>query len=180
LKDDTYETLRHTTDRIEDSAIGPDRQITDMLLNRSLEKVIEGHLAILTGLLMVIAALTLVVGALGLASSISISVIERFREIAVLKAMGGRGSSIGALFVTEGVVIAVVGWAMSVVWAPLLSRPLVAALGSAVIGYEFEYRTSPGGVMLALGVALAVALVATILPIRAAMRLTIQRRLRSA
>ena len=56
----------------------------------------------------------------------------------------------------------------------LLSHPVVSALGSAVIGYNFEYRSSPMGVALALGLAILVALLAAILPIRAAMRLTIR------
>jgi putative ABC transport system permease protein len=108
-----------------------------------------------------------------------VSVVERFREIAVLKAIGGRGSTIAGLFATEAIVIALIGWAISVALTPLLSHPVVSALGSAVIGYKFEYRTSPMGVALALGVALAVALLAAILPIRAAMGLTIRNGLRA-
>jgi putative ABC transport system permease protein len=123
---------------------------------------------------MLIGVISLMVGAMGLASTISVSVVERFREIAVLKAIGGPGSTIAALFATEAVVMALIGWAISVALTPLLSHPVVSALGSAVIGYNFEYRSSPIGVALALGVAILVALLAAILPIRAAMRLTIR------
>jgi putative ABC transport system permease protein len=179
LDDGTLAAQRHAASKIQGTAIGPDRQISGMLLTRTLEMVILGHLDILTGLLMLIAGIALMVGAMGLASTISISVVERFREIAVLKAIGGRGSSIAALFVTEAVATALIGWAISVAVTPLLSRPVVSVLGSAVIGYKFEYRTSPIGVALALGVALAVALLAAILPIRTAIGLTIRNGLRA-
>jgi putative ABC transport system permease protein len=179
LDDGSFAAQRHAASKIQGSAIGPDRQISGMLLTRTLEMVIFGHLDILTGLLMLIAVIALMVGAMGLASTISISVVERFREIAILKAIGGRGSSIAALFATEAVVIALIGWAISVALTPLLSHPMVSGLGSAVIGYKFEYRTSPIGVALALGVAILVALLAAILPIRAAMRLTIRNGLRA-
>jgi ABC-type antimicrobial peptide transport system permease subunit len=174
LDDGSFEAQRHVASKIQASAIGSDRQISGILLTRTLEMVILGHLDILTGLLMLIGVISLMVGAMGVASTISVSVVERFREIAVLKAIGGRGSTIAALFATEAVVIALIGWAISVALTPLLSHPVVSALGSAVIGYNFEYRTSPMGVALALGVAILVALLAAILPIRAAMRLTIR------
>jgi ABC-type antimicrobial peptide transport system permease subunit len=179
LDDGSFEAQRHAARKIQTSAIGPDRQISGILLTRTLEMVILGHLDILTGLLMLIGVIALMVGAMGLASTISVSVVERFREIAVLKAIGGRSSTIAGLFATEAVVIALIGWAISVALTPLLSHPMVSALGSAVIGYKFEYRTSPMGVALALGVAILVALSAAILPIRAAMGLTIQNGLRA-
>ncbi len=174
LDDGSFEAQRHVASKIQASAIGSDRQISGILLTRTLEMVILGHLDILTGLLMLIGVISLMVGAMGVASTISVSVVERFREIAVLKAIGGHGSTIAALFATEAVVIALIGWAISVALTPLLSHPVVSALGSAVIGYNFEYRTSPMGVALALGVAILVALLAAILPIRAAMKLTIR------
>ena len=170
---------RAAVGRIQDSALGPDRQISGVLMARTLEMIILGHLNILTGLLMVIAMITLIVSAMGLASTISVSVVERYREIAVLKAIGGRGSSIAALFATEAVAIALVGWAISLVLAPLFSHPVISALGSAVTGYQFEYHSSPLGVVLALGVAVVVALLASIIPIRAALGLTIQNGLRA-
>jgi putative ABC transport system permease protein len=179
LEDKSFEAQRHAAAKIQASAIGPDRQISGMLLTRTLERVILGHLDILTGLLMLIAAIALAVGAMGLASTISISVVERFREIAILKAIGGRGSSIAALFATEAVAIGLIGWTMSVALTPLLSHPVVSVLGSAVIGYKFEYRTSPTSAALALGVAMLVALLAAILPIRTAIGLSIRNGLRA-
>jgi ABC-type antimicrobial peptide transport system permease subunit len=138
-----------------------------------------GHLDILSGLLLVIAIMSLWVGALGLASAISISVVERYREIAVLKAIGGRGSAIAALFITEALCTGLIGWALSVGIASIISRPIVSILGSAVIGYEFSYRPSLPGLLLALAVAMSVALLAALAPIRSAMSLTIREGLRS-
>ncbi|MDP8985744.1 MAG: FtsX-like permease family protein [Pseudomonadota bacterium] len=174
LDDGSFEAQRQAARKIESSAIGPDRQISGTVLTRTLERVILGHLNILTGLSMLIGVMMLAVGAMGLASTLSVGVVERFREIAILKAIGGRSSTIAALFATEAVVIALIGWTISACSTPLLSRPVVAALGSAVLGYGFEYRTNPIGLAIALGVAVLVALLATLLPVRAATASTVR------
>ena len=179
LNDSSLAAQDRAAKAIQASAIGPARQFSGILRTRVMEEVILGHLNILSGLLLVIAMISLLVGAMGLATAISISVVERYREIAVLKAIGGRGSAIAALFATEALCIGLLGWALSTEFASAISRPIVGILGSAVIGYEFTYRSSLPGLWLALAVAMSVALLAALAPIRSAMSLTIRDGLRS-
>jgi putative ABC transport system permease protein len=179
LNDSSLEAQDRAAKLIQASATRPARQFSAILRTRVMEAVILGHLNILSGLLLVIAVISLGVGALGLASAIGISVVERYREIAVLKAIGGRGSMIAALFATEALGIGLIGWALSVGFAAAISRPIVDILGSAVIGYEFTYRPSVPGLLLALVVAITVAFLAALAPIRSAMHLTIRAGLRS-
>ena len=58
--------------------------------------------------------LMLVVGGLGLASTMSLGVLERTREIGVLRAIGARHGSILAMVQIEGLVIALLSWALAI------------------------------------------------------------------
>ncbi|HET9753342.1 MAG TPA: ABC transporter permease, partial [Myxococcales bacterium] len=60
-------------------------------------------------LLEAVAAISLIVGAIGIANVMLVSVTERTREIGIRMAVGGRGRDILVQFLTEAVVLAIVG-----------------------------------------------------------------------
>src|SRR5207253_1847911 len=60
-------------------------------------------------LLKSVAAISLLVGAIGIANVMLVSVTERTREIGIRMAVGGRGKDILFQFLTEAVVLAIVG-----------------------------------------------------------------------
>jgi putative ABC transport system permease protein len=88
--------------------------------------VLNGHVLVLVDTLLLLALVTAVVGLLGLASSMSTSVLERTREFGVMRSIGASSNRIFAIVLAEGLLIA----AMSLVPALLLSVPLTAALDS--------------------------------------------------
>ena len=141
--------------------------------------IILGHLAPLTGLLLILAGLALLVGGLGLGSSIAVGVAERFREIGVMKAIGARGHALFLLIAAEGCFVALLGWAIAGAVTPLVSRPIVEAFGSLVVGYPFEYTADLTGPFGGLVAALAAALVAGLVPARAALRASVRTALRT-
>lgn len=144
-----------------------------------LAAIVEGHLVAIAAVLLMIAAFALFVGVLGVASSISVSVVERYREIGVLKAVGGRNPSIVGLFVCEAVLIGIVAWAIAVAVSPWLSRVLASAFGNLIIQYPFDYRAFEGAPWMALALAVAVAALASLAPIRSILKTTIHQALRS-
>ena len=73
-------------------------------------------------LLLFVAVLALLVGLLALASYTGVSVVQRFREIAVLKAIGGRAPAIAGLVIFEALFVAVLGWVLAMGLAPAVSR----------------------------------------------------------
>jgi ABC-type antimicrobial peptide transport system permease subunit len=179
LETSTIKAQQLVAARMDHTPIGVDRQITGISATRSLESVILGHLAPLSQLLGLVAGIALLVGAMGLASSISVSVVERFREIGVLKAVGGRARAIAILFMAEALFIGLIGWVFALVVTPVLSRPAANIFGTSIIQYAFDYRSDPMGMAVALGVAALVALAASMMPIRAAIRTSIYLALRS-
>ena len=60
-------------------------------------------------LLKSVAAISLLVGAIGIANVMLVSVTERTREIGIRMAVGARGRDVLVQFLTEAVVLAIVG-----------------------------------------------------------------------
>jgi lipoprotein-releasing system permease protein len=87
-------------------ALGPGFQVRDwMELNRSL----FGALRLEKTAMFVILALIVVVAAFNIASTLIMVVLEKARDIGVLKSMGASNRSVRRVFVFEGCVIGVLG-----------------------------------------------------------------------
>ena len=90
-------------------------------------RVIEDHLLMVASFLLAMAQLTIVVGGLGLGSTMSLAVLERTREIGVLRAIGAAPGAIMLLVQVEGLVVALLSW-----WIAIpLSLPVSALLARA-------------------------------------------------
>jgi putative ABC transport system permease protein len=74
-------------------------------------------------MLLSLAGLMAMVGGIGLMGSLGISVVERTREIGVMRAIGARSPAIMGLFVMEGVLQGVLSWLVAIPIAYLVSRP---------------------------------------------------------
>ena len=90
-------------------------------------RVFEDHLLMVVNFLGVMAWVMIAVGGMGLAATMSLAVLERTREIGVLRAIGARHRAIMAMIQTEGLVIAVLGWLVSIP----LSIPMTLVLADA-------------------------------------------------
>ncbi len=93
-----------------------------------LRTVMGDHIAILIQSLVAMAAAMAIVGGLGLASNLSVSVLERQREFAVMKTLGATPARLQGMVLSEAL------WTAggSVLLAALLSLPLTYALGGWV------------------------------------------------
>jgi putative ABC transport system permease protein len=63
---------------------------------------------------------------MGLASTLTIGVIERTREIGILRCLGARARHIRQIFTTEAVVLALAGWAAGILLGWLIYQGLLA------------------------------------------------------
>ncbi len=97
-----------------------------------------------------LAMLVLVVSAMGMVSATSINIMERTREIGVLRAIGATPKIIYNLFVTEGMMVSIV----SIFIGLLLSWPLsiVAArfFGDLMLDAPLKFTLSHTGLVITL------------------------------
>jgi putative ABC transport system permease protein len=80
----------------------------------------------------VVAAVALLVAALGIINTMLMTVLERAREIGVMKAVGARDRHIQAIFLVEGALIGVVGGALGLLLGCAVSLPADAWMRSMV------------------------------------------------
>ncbi|HEY3352192.1 MAG TPA: FtsX-like permease family protein [Polyangia bacterium] len=138
------------------------------------------HILILIRALMALAAILGIVGALGLGAVMGVSVLERTRELGVMKTLGATPRRIVRLLVAEGTAIAALSWVL----AFALSIPLTLLVDRIVGNLGFlaplPLVVSAAAAALWLGLVVVVAVVATVLPARRAARLVIRAALAQA
>jgi putative ABC transport system permease protein len=124
--------------------------------------------------LLFMALLLGVVGGLGLMGTMSINVLERTREIGVMRAVGASNSSILRIVLVEGMIIGLLSWTLGGLVALPASRILTDTVGTALLQAAPSYIFSTGGAILWLGIVLVVAFLASFVPARRASQLTVR------
>lgn len=134
--------------------------------------VMKDHLLMVVGFLGIMGQLTIVVGGLGLASTMSLSVLERTREIGVLRAIGAKHRAIFAMVQVEGLVIALCSWLIALPLSLPVSVVLGQAFGRIMLKVPVTLWPEPSGALLWLAVVMIVSFVACAWPAYAATRVT--------
>jgi putative ABC transport system permease protein len=162
---------RRLPERLEAAGI-PVASVVTAAERRALD---EKNYRTLVSFLLVMAALLAVVGGLGLAGALGLGVIERTRELGVLRAIGAGDADIARLVLAEGVAVAAVGALLAVPLSVPAGRALAEAVGELFLGGPPTYVFATWGAVAWLGIALAVALVAGALPALRAARLPVRK-----
>jgi lipoprotein-releasing system permease protein len=129
--------------------------------------------------LMMFILLSLIVGvaAFNIITTLIMVVMEKHRDIAILKSMGARRSSIMKVFVLEGFIVGLVGTFLGTVCGLLIARNLggITALLERLLGFKampgdvywlskLPSRVDPLDVAIVIGVAMMISLLATLYP----------------
>jgi putative ABC transport system permease protein len=101
--------------------VKPDKLDFSIMTVESIQQQVGMITGLLTAFLGGIAAISLVVGAVGVANTMFMSVMERTREIGVLKAIGARRNTIMEIFILEASLIGAIGGFIGLVLAVLIS-----------------------------------------------------------
>lgn len=135
---------------------------------------IDSSFAILIDLLMVMVFLLSFVGGLGLMSTMSLNVLERSREIGVIRALGGSNRSVFQLVVLEGVAIGIMSWLLSLIVAVPLTWLFCDLIGYSFLSMALTYQYSAAGAFLWLGLVIVLSAISSSLPAANAVRLTVR------
>ncbi len=120
------------------------------------------------------ALLIALIGGLGLMSTMSINVLERTREIGVMRAIGASNWNIQAIVIVESLVICLIGWAISILLSIPLTMVLSAGVGLAVLTAPMPPVFGLTGILVWLGVILLIGTAASYLPAQRAASLTVR------
>jgi putative ABC transport system permease protein len=124
--------------------------------------------------LALMAILLAVVGGLGLTGTMSINVLERIREIGVMRAIGASDASVMGIIVGEGIFIGVLSWLLGVILALPIAHFLDVALGATMLHTQIMDVFSLPGALLWLVVAVGISALASFLPALRAARLSVR------
>ena len=141
------------------------------------KKVVEDHLLLVAGFLGIMGKLIIIVGGLGLASTMSLGVLERTREIGVMRAIGASHRSIIAMVQIEGLVIALISWLVAIPLSAPMSVVLSRAFGRVMFPIPARLEPQVSGVLAWLAVVIVVSAVACAWPAVRALRVPTARAL---
>jgi putative ABC transport system permease protein len=141
------------------------------LTNSALKNDIDARLKKQLGLFNILLFIAVYTSLFGLAATIAMSVLERTREIGVLRALGCSGARVRRSIACEGVVLALIGASLGNVLGLGLGYLLVQALQSVLP--SISYSLPLQALMVVNAVAITMGLLASIVPARRAARMTV-------
>ncbi|MDM8529426.1 FtsX-like permease family protein, partial [Anaerolineales bacterium HSG24] len=128
---------------------------------------------IIVTMLAIMAVVIAIVGGIGLSGVLSLSVMERQREIGVMRAIGASSTRVALIFIGEGLLMGLISW---IIAAPLgipLGYILTNLLGESM-NQNISYLLSPTGMLVWLVIIVVLSIVASWLPARQATKLSVR------
>ena len=122
----------------------------------------------------VMAVLLGVVGGLGLTGTMTMNVVERSREIGIIRAIGATDTAVRRVFVGEGMVIGILAWLGGAFLSIPLSRILSDMLGEVFVQRPLAFTPSIAGLGIWFAVVLLLSVLGSLAPAWRASRLAVR------
>lgn len=135
---------------------------------------IRSQFDILTTFLLIMAVLLAVVGSLGLMGTMGINVLERTREIGVMRAIGASSLAIGKVFVVEALCIGLLSWLAGVLLAAPVAMLLSYQVGMLFLEAPLAFSFSFTGILIWLVLSAGLSVLASLMPAWKAARLSVR------
>jgi putative ABC transport system permease protein len=134
---------------------------------------ILGQFGIIITLLATMAVVIGLVGSIALSGVLSLNVLERRREIGVMRAIGASSGAIALLFIGEGLLLGWLSWLIAMPLSIPAGQLMTQALGAALQG-TLIYRFTPTGPLYWLVIITILSVAASWLPARSACRISVR------
>jgi putative ABC transport system permease protein len=113
--------IDRTTTRLEDGLAARGNQVGTFVMYDVEADTVAAN-ASLTTMITMLGLLIVAISMVGLVNAITMAILERTREIGMLRSVGARARDVRRIFATEGIVLAVAGWLVGVPLGYLLAR----------------------------------------------------------
>lgn len=137
-------------------------------------KTASESLNILVTFLLIMALLTALVGSMGLTGSMSMNVLERTREIGIMRSIGAGNRAITTMVIVEGMLIGSISWLIGVIVSFPITYMLTNIISVTIFHSSIPVHFTFEGFGLWLVVVIILSAIASLLPARNAARLTIR------
>jgi putative ABC transport system permease protein len=164
-----HATIDRITARVEDALAAGGNSSTTM--ERHIQK--RDAIAANAGLTTSVTALGLLIVAIslvGLVNAITMSVIERTREIGVLRCVGARAKDVRRIFTVEGLTVAVLGWLLGIALGWAMGHGLVS-LTASLVNVDLSFVFPAANVAITLVGTVVLTLLVLLGPVRRAIHL---------
>jgi len=131
-------------------------------------------LDILVIFLLIMAILTAIVGAMGLTGTMSMNVMERTREIGIMRSIGADDRAVMRTVIAEGLTIGFISFVLAIFLSIPFTYALSDIVSTAVFQTPIKVIFTYLGYAIWLGLVLVLSVLGSILPARSAARLTIR------
>jgi putative ABC transport system permease protein len=164
-----HAAIDRITTRVEDALAASGNQATTM------ERYVQKRDAIasnggLTTSVTVLGLLIVAISLVGLVNAITMSVIERTREIGMLRCVGARAKDVRRIFTVEGLTVALLGWVIGVALGWAMGYGLVS-LTASLVNVDLSFVFPAANVAITLVGTVVLTLLVLLGPVRRAIRL---------
>jgi putative ABC transport system permease protein len=149
-------------------------QVSQIQLGSEWHAQQSSPLDVLVYFLLAMAILIVFFGGLGLMSTMSMNVLERTREIGILRSSGASNGEILCLVVFEGMIIDAISWALAALASLPLTYLMNAGVGAAIFTKPLDFYFSWNGLVIWLVAILSLSVLASPLPASKTIHLTIR------
>ena len=113
-------------------------------------------------------------GGLGLTSMMTLNVLERTKEIGIIRSVGGVKKQLSQIIVIEGIFVGIMSWVFAVIVAYPISIVLGNAVGITLLRTSLIHSFPIEGPLTWLGIVIVLSVIASLIPGRNAAKLTVR------
>jgi len=173
LAADSLDEQRAITSAVEKHFDHADIEVTNTFLVNDERQEIDAAFGIIVALLMIMTVLLATVGGLGLMGTMSLNVMERVREIGVMRAFGASSKAISRIVIIEGLLIGMMSWILAIGLSLPISSFLAQTVGISFMDYPMAATISPNGIFAWAALVIIISVTASLFPALRAARLTV-------
>jgi putative ABC transport system permease protein len=165
---DSHAVVDRTTTRLEDrlSAHGYPASGARRYDQEARSTAFSGRI---TQVITMLGFLVIGISMIGLINTLTANVLERTREIGVMRCIGGRRRDIRRIFASEGLAVSLLGWAVGVPLGYGAAKALVRVV-TEIMNMDLAFTFPPFNLVLALSGTIVLALLVMRIPLRRATR----------